>query len=200
MVEGNRDVRRYFGSVAQRRIRNLEKRICELEKECTHDRLTGLLKSDDFEEQVLMRMEKMSHKNRSDDMCRVIGPTAIIFIDVDHFKEANDTLGHNAGDEMLRILANIIRNEDLVTRRSGDEFLMALFYINKEEAGDRLVGMRRQFEIASKKEFPGLEFPVSFSFGVKEVPSSADMALLKQAVSDAELEMYRHKKKRGMGR
>lgn len=200
MVEGNRDVRRYFGGVAQRRIRKLEERILELEKECAYDRLTGLLKSHDFEEQVFVRMEKMSHKNRSDDTCRVVGPTAIIFIDVDHFKKANDTLGHNAGDEMLRILANIIRNEDLVTRRSGDEFLMALFDISKEGAGVRLVGMRKQFEITSRKEFPGLKFPVSFSFGVKEVPPSADRALLKQAIPDAELEMYRHKKERGMGR
>lgn len=200
MVEKKRDGRRSFGGVALKRIRKLEERIRELEKECAYDRLTGLLKSDDFENRVIERMEKMSHKNRSDDPCRVTGPTVIIFIDVDHFKEANDTLGHNAGDEMLRILANIIRNEDLVTRRSGDEFLIALFDINKERADARLVGMRKQFEIASKKEFPGLEFPVSFSFGAKEVPPSADRALLKQAIPDAELEMYRHKKKRGMGR
>lgn len=198
MVGDNRGSRRPFGgSVAQRRIRKLEDRIRELEKECTYDRLTGLLKSDGFEEQVILRMEKMSRKNRSDDICHVVGPVAIIFIDIDNFKEVNDTLGHNAGDEILRILANIIRNEDLVIRRSGDEFLMALFDINKEEAGARLVKMRKQFEAAVSKQFPEISFPVSVSFGVEVLP---DATLLGQAVRNAEMEMYKHKKERGNGR
>lgn len=172
-------------------------RIRELEEKCAYDSLTGLLKSDSFEECVLERMEKMSHKNRSDDICHTAGPVAIVFIDLDHFKNANDTLGHDAGNKILQIFSEIIRGADLVARNGGDEFLMALFGVNKEEASIRLVEMRKQFEAASKVAFPTLKIPTTFSFGIKVVSAEGmTLAILKKVVRDADGEMYQHKRAR----
>jgi diguanylate cyclase (GGDEF)-like protein len=195
---------RNYRSPSKRRIKQLEKRNYALKELCTHDRLTGLLKSDVFEKLVIERTEKMSHKMRAPDTRRVVGPITIIYIDVDHFKLVNDTLGHDAGDEILQILADIIRDEDLVVRRSdaGDEFLIALFDINEVSAGERLVEMRTQFETASLNEFPNLGFVVSFSFGVEEMPLvSEDMSeSLKMVERSAWRKMQMHKHERGMER
>lgn len=176
-----------------------ERRICKLQKTCDYDHLTGLRKSHGFEERVLVHIKEISGKGKRPRVSDTVS-TAIVFIDVDNFKKANDTHGHNVGDKILQILADIIRNEDLVIRRSGDEFIMALFGITKEGAGLRLVDMRGQFEIAVSKEFPGLSSPVSFSFGVEEMPYSADAELLRKTIFSAETEMYKHKKERGGGR
>ncbi len=186
--------------VEEIRISNLREalKICDYERK--HDALTGLRKPQGFEEQVIARVKK-AHGVRSYSCAScVAGSIGIIFIDVDNFKEVNDTLGHDAGDEILRILADIIRNEDLVVRRSGDEFLMALFGMTKEGAGTRLVKMRNRFETVVSEQFPGLASSVSFTFGIEEVSCPADVALLKQAVCGAEIEMYKHKDRRGTKR
>lgn len=180
-----------------------EMRIMRLRKMCDYDPLTRLGKGQDFEVQVLARMKREAKRAGSKRDCRPpsrIAASAVVFIDVDHFKEVNDTRGHDAGDKILRILADIIRDGDLVIRRSGDEFVMALFGIDKKGAGIRLVEMRKKFEIDSGQAFPELTFPVSFSFGVEEVLHSADSADLKNAICAAECEMYKHKRERGMGR
>ncbi len=55
---------------------------------------------------------------------------AVLLLDIDHFKRINDTLGHGAGDEVLRVVAKILRNsvrsEDMVARYGGEEFVLAL--------------------------------------------------------------------------
>ncbi len=195
------DPQRYIQDLEEH-IRVLEERVRELTELCAHDPLTGLLKSDGFEQEVLLRMEGMSRKKRADDTCRIVGPVAIVFVDVDHFKKVNDACGYEEGDEILRILANIIRDEDLVVRRGGDEFLIALFDMDKDVAGERLMGMRTQFEIAvaNSKKLPKLPFVVSFSFGIQMVSYPSDAVLLKKAEHDAGEEMKRHKERRGMGR
>jgi diguanylate cyclase (GGDEF)-like protein len=180
-----------------------EIRICRLKKMCDYDPLTRLGKGQDFEAQVLARIKRGIRVRGIRKMERAIRPfgvSSVIFIDVDRFKEVNDTCGHDVGDKILQILADIIRDGDLVVRRSGDEFLMALFGIDKKGAGIRLVEMRKKFEIESGNAFPEISFHVSFSFGVEEVFQSTDMSDLKNAVCAAEREMYRHKHERGMGR
>lgn len=188
--------------VHEKRIQELEKRIHELETLCSYDRLTGLLRSDGFEEQVLERMEKMFCKKRSDDKHHAAELTTIVFIDVDRFKEVNDILGHVAADEVLQILANIIRDEDLVVRRSdaGDEFLMALFGIDEIGAGERLVEIRTKFEEEALLKFSSLDFTVSFSFGAVEVSGLADARLVEKAIYAADKKAQEHKKRRGMNR
>jgi len=86
-----------------------------------HDSLTGLPNRLLFND----RLEKSIEKSK-----RYKTKTALLFIDLDHFKEINDSLGHNIGDEVLktitRRLDNTIRKEDTLARFGGDEFTIIL--------------------------------------------------------------------------
>jgi diguanylate cyclase (GGDEF)-like protein len=105
-------------------IHQLEEATRELNR-AQHDQLTGLptrsLLYDRLEQAVL-------HAERHHRML------AVLFIDLDGFKEINDTLGHDAGDQALRQLAQrfkeTVRAEDTVARHGGDEFVLVLDEIN----------------------------------------------------------------------
>ena len=82
------------------------------------------------------------------------GPTAVIMIDVDHFKLVNDNFGHHKGDEVLRtigtMLSNQIRYDDVVYRYGGEEFCILLPDSNTETAqlvADRIVKAARQITL-----------------------------------------------------
>jgi len=86
-----------------------------------HDSLTSLLNRRAFEESI---SQKISSKRTTDF------PMSLLYVDLDHFKEVNDTAGHAAGDELLRQIAYImktrIRDTDILARMGGDEFAIAL--------------------------------------------------------------------------
>lgn len=92
-----------------------------------HDALTGLANRTLFIERV---KRAIARANRDESFC------AIIFIDVDNFKSVNDTLGHEAGDKLLTILAQRIqsslRDKDLVGRLGGDEFSVLIEGVPKQ--------------------------------------------------------------------
>jgi diguanylate cyclase (GGDEF)-like protein len=78
------------------------------------------------------------------------GPTAVIMVDVDHFKQVNDTYGHQVGDDVLRAvgaaLANQVRHDDVVYRYGGEEFCILLPSASQGEAqavADRVVAAMR---------------------------------------------------------
>lgn len=105
-------------------IHQLEQTTRELNR-AQHDQLTGLPTRGllyDRLDQAVLRAER-THKL-----------LAVLFIDLDGFKEINDTLGHDAGDEALRQLAQrfkeTVRAEDTVARHGGDEFVLVLGDIN----------------------------------------------------------------------
>ena len=93
-----------------------------------HDLLTGLPNRALFND----RLEHSIAQAR-----RYRWTLAVMFIDLDRFKEINDTYGHNAGDEVLQTVAkrlqNNTREEDTVGRRSGDEFLYLLSQIHEQK-------------------------------------------------------------------
>jgi diguanylate cyclase (GGDEF)-like protein len=62
---------------------------------------------------------------------------AVMFLDIDHFKRINDSLGHDAGDELLKVIANHIKaatRQDLVARLGGDEFCVVTSLNSRDEA------------------------------------------------------------------
>jgi diguanylate cyclase (GGDEF)-like protein len=82
------------------------------------------------------------------------GSTAVIMVDVDHFKSVNDNFGHHKGDEVLRtistMLANQVRFDDIVYRFGGEEFCILLPNSSTEDAGrvaDRIVRAARQIRL-----------------------------------------------------
>ena len=97
---------------------------------------------------------------------------ALFIIDLDHFKEANDTLGHQKGDEILHHFAlnliHIVRSHDAVGRFGGDEFILLLQDFPQEAIASvarRVMEAARSLEPASDK-FPGL----SASIGIALYP------------------------------
>lgn|GEM_PF-1842254 len=126
----------------------------------THDGLTGLPNRMLFSE--LLNSEIRSAQRH--DRC-----FAVLFIDLDHFKQINDTLGHAAGDHLLKVLAqrmrDTLRASDLVARISGDEFVAMLTNVN--QPNDALT--------ASHKLLTALSLPVSF--GEQECNISASIGI-----------------------
>jgi diguanylate cyclase (GGDEF)-like protein/PAS domain S-box-containing protein len=86
-----------------------------------HDTLTGLLNRAVFEQHLEAAVARAVRADRA---------VAVLFLDLDQFKEVNDSLGHSAGDALLRHVANClssaVRDSDIVARQGGDEFLVLL--------------------------------------------------------------------------
>lgn len=97
-------------------------------------------------------------------------PSSILFIDLNDFKEINDTYGHIAGDDALRALASHIRNHirstDILARYAGDEFVVILPQSNVREASMALGNLRANVLSHSSQ---GQDFAVHFSIGLAYV-------------------------------
>jgi diguanylate cyclase (GGDEF)-like protein len=113
---------------------------------------------------------------------------ALLFIDIDRFKEVNDVFGHLAGDEVLRDVAdrlrNVVRGVDLVFRYAGDEFATILPETSAEEAivaADRVLGEFRRTPVYSSRAKRDIH--VTLSVGVAAFPVDAPdaQALLEKA-------------------
>jgi diguanylate cyclase (GGDEF)-like protein len=119
-------------------------------------------------------------------------PLSVVFVDVNHFKRLNDTLGHDRGDDTLRALGTLlrrhVRQSDYVIRWGGDEFLL-LLSCSDAEARAKLVELKAAFE--RERVAAGLPADVGLSVGVAGVSAEADS--LRDAIRDADAAMYRDK-------
>jgi diguanylate cyclase (GGDEF)-like protein/PAS domain S-box-containing protein len=101
------------------------------------------------------------------------GRVALLFVDLDHFKRINDTLGHDAGDELLRAIAQRMRQgvraEDTVARFGGDEFLVVLEGIERSEDVGR-VADKILAAISEPTLLTGREVSISGSVGISFYP------------------------------
>jgi diguanylate cyclase (GGDEF)-like protein/PAS domain S-box-containing protein len=130
-------------SLAEARNAELESIRIAAEYSALHDYLTALPNRRYLE----ARLDEL--RNATDEHRRGI---AVLHIDLDRFKQINDTLGHGAGDAMLkhaaRILRSNIRPTDFAARIGGDEFVVLLDYDGKDEVlssiADRIIGEMRQ--------------------------------------------------------
>ncbi len=94
---------------------------------------------------------------------------SLAIIDIDHFKKVNDTYGHQAGDYVLRQLADVIqqliRNEDIFARYGGEEFVILLRDTDEEKAFVFAMRIRRAIEKHEFK-FQGIKIPITISIGL----------------------------------
>ncbi len=94
----------------------------QLKYSATHDELTGLYNRSYFYDVLTNNLAKKSEDSNYN--------FAVLFIDLDHFKKVNDSLGHHVGDDLLKIvgkkISHLIRNDDTIARLGGDEFAIIL--------------------------------------------------------------------------
>jgi len=97
-------------------------------------------------------------------------PLLAIAIDLDHFKSVNDTLGHEAGDKIIKLAADLmrqgLRENDLTVRLGGDEFLVLMPNGTQESAGRYTQSLRQHFVQQAKVRFSGAPKVPNMSIGV----------------------------------
>jgi diguanylate cyclase (GGDEF)-like protein len=164
----------------------LQRREEELSFMATHDALTGLPNRT----LILDRVERMlvrSHRSQT--------PVAALFIDLDNFKSINDTLGHSAGDELLRAVAarldGVIRGADALGRLGGDEFVVISEDLSLAEGpeliAERLLdALKHPFKLGEEEE---TRVTVTASIGI----ATGERISAEELLRDADIAMYRAK-------
>ncbi|MBS1880466.1 MAG: diguanylate cyclase [Actinobacteria bacterium] len=134
-------------------------RLQELEREAGEDALTGLRNRRRFEEDTRAAMARRRRDRHTG---------ALLMIDLDHFKEVNDSHGHPAGDRLIKEVATVLRRRaragDIVARLGGDEFAVALPRCGSAEA----LTVAEALNAAIREHDPELDGvdPVTASIGV----------------------------------
>ncbi|MGZ5052263.1 MAG: EAL domain-containing protein [Methylobacter sp.] len=162
-------------------IKNAQNRADYL---ATHDPLTGLPNRSLFHDRLLQSLASARREKSS---------TALLFIDLDDFKMVNDSLGHDAGDALLRIVSDrlsaCVRDIDTIARLGGDEFTAILDDCLPEDAEHiarrMLDDLSRSFEVAGQRLF------VSCSIGIAFYPDDGEDSI--SLVQAADTAMYRAK-------
>jgi diguanylate cyclase (GGDEF)-like protein len=127
----------------------------------------------------------------------------VLFIDLDDLKSTNDTLGHEAGDELLNAAATRLRQAvgpvDVVGRLGGDEFVLLVFGDATRRELDRLVS-RLRIRLAEPVHISSTTVPIRASVGIVEVGGD-DARSAEEILRDADRAMYKAKRAgRGQGR
>lgn len=148
-------------ALADRMKMTQEKRVIA-EKEAKTDILTGLYNRRAYYEISHKEFQRLLRHNRC---------LSIIMFDIDHFKEINDTFGHDAGDNVLKCVAGIvkgvIREYDYAFRMGGDEFLILLPETNEKQA--LFLAERIRKRVANKRFIEkDVKFSVTASFGISQ--------------------------------
>ena len=143
----------------------------QIEFHAYHDVLTHLPNRKLFADRLTQSISRARRANK---------PLAVMFVDLDHFKSINDTLGHEAGDELLlemavRLRANV-RDDDTVARLGGDEFTIILAELRHPEDAVSV----------AEKIIKAVEQPLSIAGTSIEVSASIGIALFPEDGADAE--------------
>jgi diguanylate cyclase (GGDEF)-like protein len=175
--------------ILRRRIESQASQLRESEQRfrhlAQHDTLTGLSSR-------LVLEDRM--KDAIDNARRHQNGLALLMVDLDKFKEINDTFGHQAGDEALRVTAErlleAVRTSDAVVRLGGDEFVVLLSEIRDPHAVE-LVASNLVSSLSQPVQFAGNELPVSVSVGIGTAfPGEMDSEVL---LRHADAALYRAK-------
>lgn len=156
-----------------------QKQVVEhLQHFADHDALTGLYNRRHFEAE-LERVVERARRERAEGC-------ALMFLDLDHFKQVNDTLGHAAGDRVLIEVAQHIkthtRKSDLAARLGGDEFAILLYNITKEQALHAADTLRRALdETDFRYELASLDIGCSIGVTLIQPGTLSAKAVMEQA-------------------
>ncbi|ULT56071.1 EAL domain-containing protein [Neobacillus drentensis] len=172
-----------------RYVEDLQQSKTLIEYQANHDPLTGLLNRRFLQEKLNSIMIEAEENNEA---------VSVLFIDMDRFKQVNDSYGHNKGDELLNMIAARIKDgldsdNSILIRQGGDEFIILLLRHNHEEtkaAADRLIDILKKPYMID-----GNEFYLGASIGISRYPEhTSNMDTL---ISYADMAMYNAKKNGG---
>jgi diguanylate cyclase len=154
-----------------------------LSEQATHDALTGLINR----RELLTRLHRLVDDGTADSV-------DVLFIDLDRFKEINDSFGHAAGDEVIRVigerLSGLLGERAYASRIGGDEFVVFLVDAPEDDAARvarNIIGRLRE-----RIETPSVRASVSASIGLARYPMSAASADL--LLRNADTAMYQAKR------
>lgn len=145
---------------SQEKIKKLQEELTQLSEAVRMDQLTGVLNRRGLDDALTTEISRFGRGG---------GPLTLALLDIDNFKNLNDTYGHHVGDAALKHLANVvkktIRPTDIVTRLGGEEFVILLPDTNIEEA---VITMTRLQRTLTKEYFLGNNerLLITFSAGV----------------------------------
>ena len=163
-------------------LKHREKQIQHLS---LHDALTGLPNRAMFNQRVEQALARAGKRGMT---------VAVMCLDVDHFKNVNDSLGHVAGDALLKCISErareCLREEDTVARLGGDEFGIVLQATDAFEYATQVAG-RLLTALARPMDFNGHQVVSGISVGI--ATSSGDNDVADQLVKNADLALYRAK-------
>lgn len=133
-----------------------------------HDTLTGLPNRLLFDERLRISLEQAKRHNER---------VALLFIDLDRFKNINDSLGHHVGDELLKSVAqrlsSVVRVGDTVCRQGGDEFVVILNVVDDAKEVAHIVENRLIPLILKTHKVAGVTLHISCSVGIAVFPDDA---------------------------
>ncbi|MBU0594226.1 MAG: diguanylate cyclase [Gammaproteobacteria bacterium] len=168
-------------------LNDLEQRNDEMEHRAQHDALTGAPNRVMFHELLQFSIGN-ARRNGSQ--------LAVLFIDLDHFKEVNDTYGHAAGDailiEVARRLKTAVRESDAVARLSGDEFVVMIQPVDDPQQL-AVIAQKLIKALQDPIEFEGQSLHISASIGISVFPGDGDD--MEQLLHNADTAMYHSKRK-----
>jgi diguanylate cyclase (GGDEF)-like protein len=175
-----RDLRRVNALLSE-----LDQARASLQQVAHYDALTGLLNRRGFNQ---IFAEKIAEKTASNGMM------AVIFLDIDHFKRINDSLGHDAGDQLLSVLASHIKGSvrshaDVVARFGGDEFCILISVHHRDEA--RHLAQRIMQKMKDPVELAGRRMVMTTSIGISLFPE--DGLTCEELLKNADLALYQSK-------
>ena len=176
---------KHFRQAIIRDITERKRYESQLERQANHDELTGLANRNLMQDRLNQALI-FSHRHG----CGL----AVLFIDLDHFKKINDSLGHDAGDALLTQVASRlslnVREGDTVARQGGDEFVLLLPEIKTEEDISE-VTHKLVKALSAPFNIDGRELHITCSIGIASYPKDGmdRQTLLK----NADAAMYRAK-------
>ncbi len=157
-----------------------------------HDSLTGLAN------RVLLE-QRLQHA--AERAARTLSPAAVLFVDLDRFKQVNDTHGHSAGDALLVAVAvrlsDLLRPGDTLARISGDEFVVLCEDLTSPHDVDQLVvRLEQAFTLPFRLALdPALEITITASIGMAVATGAGGIG--PELVREADRAMYQAKRKGG---
>ncbi len=169
---------------ANKKVESLKQQMEKVKQEIIIDPLTRTYNRRAYDEKIKQEMMGFQRYSR---------PTALAIVDIDHFKNVNDTYGHRTGDGVLRILSGVMKKEireiDVLARYGGEEFALILPHTSYEQALDVTERIRRKVE-ESRFTYKSKPFSVTISIGVGTLRAEDTLETYVERVDQA---LYRAK-------